>query len=139
MNLTEESCHDHDHLCRHLLPRRGGGDQPYEAIGGRAAVTAAVDRFYRRMLADPALAAFFPNGVGARHRAYLVTILGEALGGPERYRGPDIAGAHHGLASVTLILTGPPATSPPPWTSWPFPVTWPTASSGSWPGSGRPS
>jgi hemoglobin len=26
-----------------------------------------------------------------------VTILGEALGGPERYRGPDIAGAHHGL------------------------------------------
>jgi hemoglobin len=69
----------------------------YEAIGGRTAVTAAVDRFYRRMLADPALAAFFPNGVGARHRAYLVTILGEALGGPERYRGPDIASAHHGL------------------------------------------
>ncbi len=68
-----------------------------EAIGGRAALTAAVDRFYRRLLADPALAPFFPGGVGARHRAYLVTILGEALGGPERYRGPDIAGAHHGL------------------------------------------
>jgi hemoglobin len=69
----------------------------YEAIGGRAALTAAVDRFYRRLLADPALAPFFPGGVGARHRAYVVTILGEALGGPERYRGPDIAGAHHGL------------------------------------------
>ena len=26
-----------------------------------------------------------------------MTILGEALGGPERYRGPDIAAAHHGL------------------------------------------
>jgi hemoglobin len=69
----------------------------YEAIGGRAAVAAAVDRFYRRLLADPALAPFFPGGVGARHRAYLVTILGDALGGPERYRGPDLAEAHHGL------------------------------------------
>jgi truncated hemoglobin YjbI len=54
----------------------------YQAIGGRASVTAAVDRFYRRLLADPALAPFFPGGVGARHRAYLVTILGEALGSP---------------------------------------------------------
>lgn len=69
----------------------------YEAIGGRAAVTAAVDHFYGRLLADPALGPFFPGGVGARHRAYVVTILGEALGGPERYRGPDIAGAHRGL------------------------------------------
>ena len=69
----------------------------YQAIGGRAALTAAVDRFYGRLLADPALAPFFPGGVGARHRAYVVTILGEALGGPDRYRGPCIASAHHGL------------------------------------------
>jgi len=70
----------------------------YDAIGGRAALTAAVDRFYGRLLGDPALGPLFPRGVGARHRAYVVTILGEALGGPERYRGPDIAGAHRGLA-----------------------------------------
>jgi hemoglobin len=69
----------------------------YEAIGGRAALTAAVDRFYGRLLADPMLRPFFPAGVGARHRAYVVTILGEALGGPERYRGPSIGDAHHGL------------------------------------------
>src|SRR6266568_52072 len=69
----------------------------YQAIGGRAALTAAVDRFYGRLLADPALAPFFPGGVGARHRAYVVTVLGEALGGPERYRGPDLHGAHRGL------------------------------------------
>jgi hemoglobin len=69
----------------------------YEAIGGRAALTAAVDVFYRRLLADPQLSPFFPGGVGARHRAFLVTALGEALGGPERYRGPDLAGAHRGL------------------------------------------
>ena len=70
----------------------------YEAIGGRAALTAAVDLFYGRLLADPVLSPLFPRGVGARHRAYVVTILGEALGGPERYRGPDIAGAHRGLS-----------------------------------------
>ena len=69
----------------------------YAAIGGRAAVTAAVDGLYGRLLADPELGPLFPNGAGARHRAYVVTVLGEALGGPERYRGPDIAAAHGGL------------------------------------------
>jgi hemoglobin len=69
----------------------------YQAIGGRAALAAAVDDFFGRLLADPVLGPFFPGGVGPRHRAYLVTILGEALGGPERYRGRDIAAAHRGL------------------------------------------
>jgi hemoglobin len=69
----------------------------YRAIGGRSALSAAVDDFFGRLLADPVLGPFFPRGAGPVHRAYLVTILGEALGGPERYRGPDIAAAHHGL------------------------------------------
>jgi hemoglobin len=69
----------------------------YQAIGGRAAVSAAVEGLYGRLLADPVLSRFFPNGVAAKHRAYVVTILGEALGGPERYRGPDLAKAHRGL------------------------------------------
>ena len=69
----------------------------YQAIGGRAAVTAAVDGLYGRIVADPVLGRFFPRGVAAKHRAYVVTVLGEALGGPERYRGPDLAKAHRGL------------------------------------------
>ena len=69
----------------------------YQAIGGRAAVAAAVEGLYGRLLADPSLSRFFPGGVAAKHRAYVVTILGEALGGPERYRGPDLAKAHRGL------------------------------------------
>ena len=69
----------------------------YEAIGGRAALTAAVDDFYGRLLADRVLGPLFPRGAGARHRAYVITILGEALGGPERYRGPDLAASHRGL------------------------------------------
>ena len=69
----------------------------YEEIGGRPALRAAVDVFYRRLLDDPELAWFFPGGVGDRHRAFLVTALGEALGGPERYRGPVLADAHRDL------------------------------------------
>jgi hemoglobin len=69
----------------------------YQAIGGRAAVAAAVEGFFGRLLADPVLSGFFPDGAGPRHRAYLVTLLGEALGGPERYRGPDLAKAHGAL------------------------------------------
>ena len=69
----------------------------YEEIGGRPALRAAVDVFYRRLLADPELAWFFPDGVGDRHRAFLVTALGEALGGPERYRGRVLADAHRHL------------------------------------------
>ena len=69
----------------------------YQAIGGRAALTAAVDDFYGRLLADPVLGPLFPRGAGARHRGYVVTILGEALGGPERYRGPAVTSAHRGL------------------------------------------
>jgi hemoglobin len=70
----------------------------YDAIGGRAALTAAVDNFYGRLVADPELAPLFPGGVGPRHRAYVVTVLGEALGGRERYRGPDLTAAHRGLS-----------------------------------------
>jgi hemoglobin len=69
----------------------------YDAIGGRTSLVAAVDVFYRRVLADPELSPFFPGGVGDRHRAYLITFLGEALGGSSRYRGRDIATAHRGL------------------------------------------
>src|SRR5262249_8752914 len=69
----------------------------YEAIGGRPPAVAAVDVLYRRLLADPELAPYFPDGVGARHRRYVATFLGEALGGPGPYRGPDIAAVHRGL------------------------------------------
>ena len=78
-------------------PAEAAAISVYEAIGGRAAVVAAAGGLYGRLLADPALSPFFPGGVAARHRRYVVTILGEALGGPERYRGPDLARAHRGL------------------------------------------
>jgi hemoglobin len=79
----------------------------YDAIGGQASVAAAVDLFYSKMLADPELSPFFPGGVGTRHRRHLATVLGEALGGPERYRGPDLARAHanHGISDQDFNKT----------------------------------
>src|SRR5215470_1382326 len=69
----------------------------YSAIGGWPALVAAVDGVFGRILADPELSPLFPRGVGERHRRYVATFLGEALGGPRRYHGPDIAITHHGL------------------------------------------
>ena len=69
----------------------------YEAIGGRPSVKAAVDGLYCRQFADPELNRFFPAGISDKHRAYVITLVGEALGGPERYRGPDLAVAHRHL------------------------------------------
>jgi len=80
------------------------GDHPatveisiYDAIGGHPSLVAAVDIFYRRVLADPELERYFHGNVSERHKRYLVTVLGEALGGRERYRGPDLAKAHSHL------------------------------------------
>lgn len=69
----------------------------YEAVGGRPALVAAVDGLFGRLLADPELASFFPDGAGERHRRYVVTFLAEALGGPYRYRGRGLAESHRGL------------------------------------------
>ena len=85
-----------------VAPAEATAVNVYQAIGGRAAVTAAVEGLYGRLLADPVLSGFFPDGVGPRHRAYLVTVLGEALGGPERYRGPDLARAHRSLGITNV-------------------------------------
>jgi len=80
-----------------VAPAEATSVNVYQAIGGRAAVAAAVEGLYGRILADPVLSRFFPRGVASKHHAYVVTVLGEAIGGPERYRGPDLAKAHRGL------------------------------------------
>jgi len=69
----------------------------YDAIGGRPALVAAVDGLFERLLADPELAQFFPDGAGDLHRRFVVTMLCEALGGPQRYRGPGLAESHRDM------------------------------------------
>jgi hemoglobin len=73
-------------------------DTLYQRIGGEAAISAAVDRFYERILADPSLSHFF-NGIGmGRLKAHQFAFLSQALGGPKQYSGTSMSEAHAKLA-----------------------------------------
>lgn len=69
----------------------------YESIGGAAAVRAAVDDFYARLLADPDLAPFFARTDMRRLKAHQRSFIAAAIGGPEIFAGRDMATAHAGL------------------------------------------
>lgn len=68
----------------------------YERIGGGSAIQEAVDRFYRRLLADEDLAGYFGDDLTElkRHQAALIS---QVLGGPANYGGRDLRAAHAGL------------------------------------------
>ena len=70
----------------------------YAQIGGRDAVAAAVEFFYRRVLRDPVLAPYFAGTEMAAQKAHMRAFLAVALGGPELYTGRDMGAAHRGLA-----------------------------------------
>jgi hemoglobin len=75
---------------------------PFVAVGGSSAVSAVVEEFYRRLLADPGTAGFFTTLVEADGLAALkrhqVLLLAKVLGGPDRYPGRDLGAAHQGMA-----------------------------------------
>ena len=70
----------------------------YEKIGGEPAVTATVNAFYERVLADPMLKGFFEETDLAMLKRQQVSFFTQALGGPEIYRGPDMKTAHAHMA-----------------------------------------
>lgn len=69
----------------------------YESIGGEAAVAAAVDEFYVRVLDDPDLNPFFKGIEMSRLKAHQRDFISAALGGPELYDGRSMGSAHAGL------------------------------------------
>lgn len=66
----------------------------YERIGGDAAVDAAVDRFYRKVLSDDHLRPFFDDVDMDRQRAKQKAFLTMVFGGPNNYDGRDLRVAH---------------------------------------------
>ena len=66
----------------------------YEQLGGEAAIKAAVEGLYDRVLGDPLLQPFFVNIDMPRLKAKQVTFLSQALGGPAQYQGPGMKQAH---------------------------------------------
>ncbi|MBS3964801.1 MAG: group 1 truncated hemoglobin [Methylomonas sp.] len=66
----------------------------YEQLGGEAAVNAAVDIFYRKVLADYRINRFFNNTDMERQAAKQKAFLTMAFGGPNNYTGTDMRTAH---------------------------------------------
>jgi hemoglobin len=68
----------------------------YDKIGGKQALTAVVDQFYTRVLADKKLAPLFAKTDMKKQRAHQFAFLAMALGGPNEYRGQAMRPAHAG-------------------------------------------
>ena len=66
----------------------------YERLGGAGAVDAAVDIFYRKVLADDRISSFFDtvdmDAQAAKQKAFLTMVFG----GPNEYTGKDMREAH---------------------------------------------
>lgn len=69
----------------------------YEKIGGAAAVDAAVDLFYRKVLADSTISHFFDSTDMDDQRAKQKSFLTMVFGGPNDYTGKDMREAHKDL------------------------------------------
>ena len=74
----------------------------YERIGGAAAVDAAVDIFYRKVLADESINRFFAATDMADQRAKQKAFLTMVFGGPNEYTGRDLRSAHAPLVKQGL-------------------------------------
>jgi hemoglobin len=74
----------------------------YERLGGQKAVDAAVELFYRNVLADGRIARFF-DGVNMEDQiAKQKSFLTMAFGGPNKYTGHDMRNAHAKLVARGL-------------------------------------
>lgn len=66
----------------------------YEEIGGEAAVDAAVDLFYSKVLVDDRIKHFFEGIPMERLRGHQKSFLTVAFGGPNKYSGRGMKAAH---------------------------------------------
>jgi hemoglobin len=66
----------------------------FDRIGGAAAVDAAVDIFYRKVLKDARIARFFDTVDMDRQRVKQKSFLTYAFGGPNNYSGKDMRAGH---------------------------------------------
>jgi hemoglobin len=69
----------------------------YERLGGEAAVEAAVDKFYARMLADPRVNRFFKDTNMSKQHMKQVAFMSYAFGAPKKYSGLAMDAAHRRL------------------------------------------
>jgi len=77
-------------------------DTLYQKIGGDAAVNAAVDIFYRKVLADDRINKFFEGVDMEQQAAKQKAFLTMAFGGPHSYTGKDMRAGHAHLVKNGL-------------------------------------
>ena len=77
----------------------------YEKIGGEAAVNAAVDLFYRKVLLDDELSPFFEDVDMEQQHIKQKAFLTFAFGGPVEYSGKDMTDAHAKLVAKGMNET----------------------------------
>ncbi len=66
----------------------------YERLGGQAAVDAAVEKFYPKVLADDRINYFFDNTDMTKQSGKQKAFLTMAFGGPNGYTGMDMRKGH---------------------------------------------
>ena len=66
----------------------------YERIGGEAAVNAAVDIFYKKVLGDKRINGFFESLDMAAQANKQKAFLTMVFGGPNKYTGKDMRASH---------------------------------------------
>jgi hemoglobin len=74
----------------------------YEKLGGAPAMDAAVDIFYRKVLADERISHFFDDVDMDRQAAKQKAFLTMAFGGPNNYTGADLRRGHAHLVARGL-------------------------------------
>ncbi len=75
----------------------------YERIGGEGAVDAAVDIFYRKVLMDDRISAYFDDVDMERQAAKQKSFLTMVFGGPNAYTGVDMREAHKGMKGLSDV------------------------------------
>lgn len=78
------------------------GTSLFEQLGGAAAVEAAVDNFYRKVLSDDRVSSFFDGVDMDKQRAKQKAFLTMAFGGPHNYTGLDMRQGHAHLVARGL-------------------------------------
>jgi len=74
----------------------------FEQIGGVAAVDAATDIFYRKVLTDDRISHFFDDVDMAKQAAKQKAFLTMAFGGPNNYTGLNMRDGHAHLVKIGL-------------------------------------
>ena len=90
------------HKCIFMTTASGPNQTLYEQLGGEAAVDAAVDVFYRKVLSDDRVSRFFDDIDMDRQIAKQKSFLTMVFGGPVAYTGKDMRAGHAHLIKAGL-------------------------------------